>query len=652
MQEANRLSTGEFLAELTRLVAEFLGETHLSVSMGTSDAMRRFCVSLMEFTLKQRDAHPGIDFRPDLWITAFNGRQLTQEIVAAGDRALEYLERSLLKFKFVNVMIDAATVINMRVVHVTLANPFSGQAPIPFRTTRKEGAEWRISDYADEVMTALTELMSRKTVIPVAILHDRLAAQSTGIRKVLAVLRSSDDQNARLIVDVPCLNHLVNNAFSAAMNDPGINGMMSAIETLTKTIRTREALMFIKRKCPTPPKTRWIYIADTLEFIIRDRIVIEKYLENLHFQEHAEEDLTSDEYDAGMEEYASVLRCVFGLYLVINPLKQASLALECEQSRLADLVPIIRVLELSWIDVLKHDLLKDPVIEHFMHILLAHVFSRLRNETLAAWAVTREGRLHFRKSVQGSLLYGQDILDYPDEQFAENDAAASMQRRIQDNMMIIADAMNQDRDKVIPDDNDPPDVIQDTDDALIETLIGLQDESNDCETLIPPPAADNPNFTREIEEEMELNSHFKAALERERQKTIAQILEFDIAYDAYSRILPVILRYFQTLYPDTSKEVAQKGLDDWLFAADLPKNEFSHSSDCEMWLHLSKYDCMRRFSDVALRLLAISTSESDVERLISVHRYIVHDRMTNLSPDVLLARLRIRARRITESILA
>ena len=400
-----------------------------------------------------------------------------------------YLERSLLKFKFVNVMIDAATVVNVRVVHVTLANPFSGQAPIPFRTTRKEGVEWKIADYADEIMTALTELMSREALIPVAICHDRLASQSTGIRKVLSVLRTSDDPNARLIVDVPCLNHPINNAFSAAMKDPDINHMISAIESLTKTIRTREALMFIKRKCPTPPKTRWIYIADTLEFIIRYRILIEKYLDHLYFQGHAEEDVTSDEYKAGMEEYGSVLICVFGLYLVINPLKQASLALECEQSKLGDLVPIIRVLELSWKDVLKHDLMKDSVMEHFMNILLAHVFSRLRtylpNETLAAWAVTRQGRLHFRKIVEVSLLHGQDIFDYLDEQFAENDAALSMQRQIQNNMMLIDSAMDQHTDTFIPVQKEPPDLIQDFDGNFIETLIRPQDESNDCETLIP-----------------------------------------------------------------------------------------------------------------------------------------------------------------------
>ena len=121
-------------------MAEFIGETHLSVSMGASEAMRRFCVNLMRFALDQRYAHPGIDFRPDLLVTGFNARELTHEIVAAGDRAFVYLERNLLKFKFVNVMIDAATVVNVRVVHVTLANPFSGQARSRFAQLARR--EW------------------------------------------------------------------------------------------------------------------------------------------------------------------------------------------------------------------------------------------------------------------------------------------------------------------------------------------------------------------------------------------------------------------------------------------------------------------------------------------------------------------------------
>ena len=42
-------------------------------------------------------------------------------------------------------------------------------------------------------------------------------------------------------------------------------------------------------------------------------------------------------------------------------------------------------------------------------------------------------------------------------------------------------------------------------------------------------------------------------------------------------------------------------------------------------------------------MTALGSGESDVERLLSVHRQLVGRRMTNISPEVLLARLRIHA---------
>ena len=65
--------------------------------------------------------------------------------------------------------------------------------------------------------------------------------------------------------------------------------------------------------------------------------------------------------------------------------------------------------------------------------------------------------------------------------------------------------------------------------------------------------------------------------------------------------------------------------------------------DFNVWQNMFKYDSLRTFADIAMRLVSVGTSESDVEKLISVHRYIVHNSMTNIRPDVLLARLRIHA---------
>lgn len=75
----------------------------------------------------------------------------------------------------------------------------------------------------------------------------------------------------------------------------------------------------------------------------------------------------------------------------------------------------------------------------------------------------------------------------------------------------------------------------------------------------------------------------------------------------------------------------------------------NQSTDFLVWQNIYKHDDLRTISLVALMLLSIGTSESDVERLISMHRYIIHDRMTNLSPEVLLARLRLRAKAISDN---
>ena len=69
----------------------------------------------------------------------------------------------------------------------------------------------------------------------------------------------------------------------------------------------------------------------------------------------------------------------------------------------------------------------------------------------------------------------------------------------------------------------------------------------------------------------------------------------------------------------------------------------------EMWKHLSLITKYKQIAELAMRSLSIGTSESCVERLISMHRYLVHDRMTNVSPEVLLARLRLRAMRNDEN---
>ena len=73
-------------------------------------------------------------------------------------------------------------------------------------------------------------------------------------------------------------------------------------------------------------------------------------------------------------------------------------------------------------------------------------------------------------------------------------------------------------------------------------------------------------------------------------------------------------------------------------------NQWRASADDDrvLWQNLGKFDEMRAIATVALRIISIGTSESDVERVNSMHKYIARDRMTNISANVILARLRLK----------
>ena len=73
----------------------------------------------------------------------------------------------------------------------------------------------------------------------------------------------------------------------------------------------------------------------------------------------------------------------------------------------------------------------------------------------------------------------------------------------------------------------------------------------------------------------------------------------------------------------------------------------NQSTDLLLWQHAYVNERLRPLSEIAMRLVSVGTSESDIERLVSAHRFMCRDRLTNLGADVVLARLRMRAWEIT-----
>lgn len=272
-----------------------------------------------------------------------------------GNNAFNEMIKKLCNFRFVNLMIDAGTVINMRVVHSTLSNPYSGMAPLPFRTVQKKGNDWECADYQLEIETAISEIDSYNSmnfdserIFIVSICHDRLPAQATAVSKVIKMLKEQSDRIP--IVDVSCLNHLIHNSFLGAINR--CNAFQSLIEDITFIVsifRKREAVDFVGKKIPNPPQNRWIYLCDVLHFVIYNIEKINQYLIQYWLQTHQPlDDQTPEDFEKQAHDEAPIRKNLIELFYILTPLQKASLCFECEQARLADVFPVLQTLFKSY----------------------------------------------------------------------------------------------------------------------------------------------------------------------------------------------------------------------------------------------------------------------------------------------------------------
>lgn len=679
LRAANDPNTKSFRDQVTSIVAKWGGEMSISVRALCSECNRRFLIDIMNLVIDYKAKNRGQTFFPEAMIPSFNEVEMTQRLVEAGESASNNIGKQLQKFRFVNIMIDAATVMNMKVVHTTLSNPFSSLPPLPFRTTTKEESEWRVQDYKSDIEKTLALLRESTQLVPISVCHDRLSAQSEAVRQISMEFSQCSEGNGQLLVDIPCLNHLLNNAFSATIKHEKFRWMIRVVEDLAAMIREKAAVKIIGSRCPLPVPTRWLYICDTLSFIIRKMEKINKFLDERFARLYpqfprARKDMTTEQMDTYRNE-AMVPQMCLDLHALLAPAKFASLCFECEQSRLSDAISIIQTITAAYKHIVESRMLQSDDSYEFLHEFLSQMFARLEvylpEETWAAWALTREGRVQLREKIKqsGTLIPG-DANDYVTPAFAYNDAAESMKNQIDETFHLIADAQRclSDLGRQCEDSYDEYDLEGDSDGSdqqedsdfvcqLVPQTNEDEDASESTESTIAteyPPWSESQGSTESFYDTQNSqdtrSSQVKKALKRNRQTELCHMVQtIDVLYSAYEKAQQIIVKYFTALYPGETAERARFLFDQWIYGWDrIPKHEFDSPNDFEMWNNLGKYELSKSMTPVALRLISLATSESDVERVISVHRYIVHERMTRISSKVLLARLRLHAMRLTD----
>ena len=103
--------------QIHQAVARFIGSSSISSSVASSEEMKRFIITL--FKISKSMNHPNIPLHLDETLT-INQKRIRDFILIEGNKTFDIIIKKLKNFKFVNLSIDAAKVLNMKVVHLTI----------------------------------------------------------------------------------------------------------------------------------------------------------------------------------------------------------------------------------------------------------------------------------------------------------------------------------------------------------------------------------------------------------------------------------------------------------------------------------------------------------------------------------------------------
>ena len=623
-------SNDEFIDSLRREAARLVATLNLPAISACGESMRHFILRVIE---SSHDFFEDQAFCPRAIIPKFNPNDLGRDIKKLGDEALNCLVEQLRPFRYVNMMIDAATVLGKHYVHVTLSNPYSGLAPLPFNTILKTGpADWCIEDYLSALQQELAKVTSIGALVVMSVCHDRLAAQAQAVAQLCEEALGFEEHERRIIADVPCWNHLLNSVFVHVYNSDGqFKNKVDDIGNIALELRSRQALHYLGRKCPYPPKTRWIYIVDTLLFLHNYCDPVFTYL--------LQHDVVSK------EDWSEIQQCYQNLLLILLPMHEVSLSLECEKSRLSDVIPLLDAMFEIYGDI-------EQKVTGPFHEMLCNILKEMRllfrkfmpEETYAAWLVTRNGRAFLRHQNEPPGLCSR---------YSAKDISNSLNESVEDMKSRVLHLFSQ------------LDILKAKDVSCCDNSRLLEaldfDDTDDLDYI------DESKYEEEEEEEESL------AVEPSKETTpsasqtqlLLDSMDFwdctslcapDWHSDAYSRAIQALERYLKVMRNGGSGDVNVTKLFDLWIGLDGDSDESSFrrldidnmSTDFRLWQEAYKYDDLRVFARLCLRLLSIGTGESDVERLVSAHRKIVGTSATNMSTDVLLARLRLKAVRLSQ----
>ena len=249
----------EILAE----IALISGKCDIPVSKASSKIFRQFAAKLISIGVSISQKYNGNVPNIDNFLYSLNESNISFTMNAIASKEKHDRLKLFARKKIVNVLTDAGTVLGLKCVHAMISHPGIDDS-LPFAVY--ENYNFTQNDYSSFFSDIFDKILKNNLQIA-SVIIDQLPAQVNGIT---LCINSSSNILIKSIIIVPCVCHLTSLMFSAAIRENAlISDIIKEIESFTTKIRKKKIEKYIGSLCPKIIKTRWLYVTESLNFILK-----------------------------------------------------------------------------------------------------------------------------------------------------------------------------------------------------------------------------------------------------------------------------------------------------------------------------------------------------------------------------------------------
>ena len=596
-----------FTNRFQRALAVGLARRGASVSSMGSAALLSMSRELIQIGIDAQAAIPANHQRlcaGDIAV-AWSHTSIEKEIRRLASEETKEVIAGYKQVRFVNMKVDAGTVLRAHVTHALIDNPFVEL--IPWILDAVENDSWDTHDYESFILSRI-QLVQNEGIHIAAIIHDNLAVQANAVTNVL----NSLEQCPRTL-DIPCLNHMLNLVFTHAAEE-----CEPLAKLVNDTLNWQKLLRSLKIKIPAIPKTRWMYIVEVIQAM--------SAAPGLNAALAVEPKVVMNTLGYMAQDFPARL---IELHVVLNPLFVLSKKMEQNITRLPDVIPLVRKCLLDWRAMTETYEEGDTFLE-IIDALVSHLLARLHAnsfpEVVTAYVLSISGKLELEQQLASTKGSGVPSLVQPRSQ-----AIIQLMKRMdefRDSFELFTE-----------------EVVEDTTDNEEE-----EEDFDFCESM-------RNNLQRNLEstktsEQRRLLDFYQDVM---RALTLDEKLSYDLLSD-YGPVAAGSLTAHGPTIPDDEggKSYYQCSLMEWITrpidelvtAISRFHPDAGPRIDYLLWDHIlnlstndDEWKAWGPLAAMAVRYQTAGVSEAEVERLFSIQRKIQRQDVTNITPEGLTARL-------------